>query len=66
MLNNSNNFGNSFKCMMAKMFSDKLLSQLSLSVVKQKNKFSNLSTYCLLIGKSKCISNQYNLYLYLH
>ncbi|XP_003243933.1 uncharacterized protein LOC100569972 [Acyrthosiphon pisum] len=49
MLNNMNNIGNSVNCMMSKMFSDELVSQYSLSGVKQKKNFSNLSTYCLLI-----------------
>lgn len=57
MLNNIDNIGNRVKCMMAKMFSDEVLSQYSLSGVKQKKNFSNLSTYYLLIGKSKCIIN---------
>ncbi|XP_060856472.1 uncharacterized protein LOC132934213 [Metopolophium dirhodum] len=54
MLNNMNNISNSVKCMMSRMFSDELVSQYSLSGVKQKKNFSNLSTYCLLIDAIRC------------
>jgi len=47
--------------MMSKMFSDELVSQYSLSGVKQEKNFSSLSTYFLSIGKSNWIPNRYNI-----